>query len=100
MLCDVKARQVTFNNKQQESVPCSCVDSLHLNGSAGELKRLWIQKSSIGPLKQEAAECLSVYARQQVRNSCMSEWSYTEDVLFEVKSLEEGEGASTQNKNL
>lgn len=100
MLCDVKARQVTFNNNQQERVLCSCVYCLHLNGSAGESERLWILKSSTGPLIQEAADCLSVYARQQVGNSCMSEWSYTEDVLFKVKSLKEGEGASSPNKNL
>lgn len=71
-----------------------------MNGSASDLERLWVLKSSIGPLQQEAADSLSVYAHQQVRNSFTSEWSHTEDVLFEVKSLVEGEGASSPNKNL
>lgn len=100
MMCNVKARQVTFNNNQQESVLCSGADCLHLNGLAGELERQWILKSSVGPLKQKAADSLSVYAHYKVGNSCTSEWSYTEDVLFEVQSLEEGERASSPNKNL
>lgn len=97
MLWDAKVKQVTFNNNQQESVICSYVDCLHQTGSAVEWEGLWILKSSAGPLKQEAADSLSVYAHHQVRNSCTSEWSHTEDVLFKVKGLEEGEGASTPN---
>lgn len=93
-------RQVTFDNNQQESVLCLSVDRLHVNRSASEKERLWVLKSPAGPLKQEAAGGLSVHAHQQVGSSGTSEWSDTEDVLWEVERLEEGEGTSRPNKNL
>lgn len=97
---DVKASLVTFNKHQQESVPSSRVDCFYLNGSARELQRLRVLKSPTGPLKQQAAASLPVRAHQQVGNLCSAKWSYADDVLLKIKSLEESEGASSPKKNL
>lgn len=47
-----------------------------------------------------ATRSLTVNARQQVWTICTSEWSYTEDILFEVKRLVERKEAASPNKNL
>lgn len=96
----IKKNLLTLNKHQEERVTSSGVDCFCLNGPACEIQRLGAQKSSTGPLKQQAAVSLSVQAHHKVGNSCTGEGGNTEDVLLEVQCAVEGEGTSIPNKNL